>query len=77
MTNNTYPYVSELRAQGRAEGRAESIARILDRRHITLTSSERQDILGCTDPETIDAWFDLSFTITTAAELFATSQPKP
>jgi hypothetical protein len=79
MTTSTYPYVSELRAQGRAEGRtegraqgkAESIAGILDRRHIALTSSERQDILSCTDPETLGTWFDLSFTATTAAELFA------
>jgi hypothetical protein len=75
MTTSTYPYVSELRAQGRAEGKAESIAGILDRRHIALTGSERQDILSCTDPETLGAWFDLSLTVTTAAELFAGRQP--
>jgi hypothetical protein len=75
MTIQPYPYVSELRAQGRAQGKAEAIAGILDRRHIALTGSERQDILGCTDPETLDVWFDLSFTVITAAGLFAARQP--
>lgn len=75
MATRTYPYVSELRSQGREEGRAEAraldIERLLDKRGIAMTAADRERITSCRDGETLDVWLDRVLTISEIAELFA------
>jgi hypothetical protein len=71
MATRTYPYVSELRSQGRAEGRAQDIERLLDKRGIAMTTADRERITSCRDSETLDVWLDRLLTVSTISELFA------
>ncbi|HEY8981374.1 MAG TPA: hypothetical protein VIU15_17515 [Streptomyces sp.] len=59
------------REQGRAVGRAEAILRLLDRRGVPVSDSDRDLITSCTDLPTLDRWFDRAITATTADEIFA------
>ncbi|MHC5904054.1 hypothetical protein ACVNF4_09130 [Streptomyces sp. S6] len=59
------------REEGRAVGRAEDILRILDRRGVTVSDSDRDLITSCTDLSTLDRWFDRAITATSADEVFA------
>ena len=87
MATRTYPYVSELRSQGReegraegreegreegrAEGRAQDIERLLDKRGIAMTTADRERITSCRDSKTLDVWLDRVLTISGIGELFA------
>ena len=83
MTKQLTPYVSEFRRQGIEEGRAEgraqgeaagqarAILQILDRREVAVDDSSREQIVSCTDLETLTAWLDRSLTATQVSDLFA------
>jgi hypothetical protein len=78
MATRTYPFVSQMRLQGREEGRAEgrvetltaAIFKVLERRGIAVDDDSRARIESCSDADTLRAWLDRSFTITTATDLF-------
>ena len=61
----------EGKAEGKVEGKAENILRIVEKRGVELTAEQRASILGCTDLETLNRWFDASLDATTADEIFA------
>ena len=44
------------RARGHAEGIAESVLQILETRGITVSSEQKQEILGCSDPARLNRW---------------------
>jgi hypothetical protein len=56
-------------AQGLLRGRAEGILRILTVRGVHVDEAARQRILDCTEPETLDRWFDRALQATTLSEL--------
>ena len=58
-------------AQGRAKSRAEDILRILDKRGISVDDDSRDQIVSCTDLDTLGAWLDRSLTATQVSDLFA------
>jgi hypothetical protein len=66
-----FPYVSEMRAEGRAEGQAESIVKVLGRRSVSMTDEDRERILGCGDVATLDVWLDRALMISVIDDLFA------
>jgi hypothetical protein len=78
MTKQLTPYVSEFRrqgieeglAEGRAKSRAEDILRILDKRGIAVDDDSREQIVSCTDLDTLGAWLDRSLTATQVGDLF-------
>ncbi len=70
MATQTFPYVSQLRAQGQAEGEAKAVLRILDRRGINVDDASRERIESCTDLELLGTWLDRSLTAKKATDLF-------
>jgi predicted transposase/invertase (TIGR01784 family) len=60
-------------AKGLAQARAEDVLRILSKRGISVDESARQRILGCTDMETLDQWFDRALTATRLSDLLMNS----
>ena len=82
MATRTYPFVSQMRLQGREEGReegrqegraqgqAQSILQVLDRRGITVDDGSRERIESCTDADTLSTWLDRALTATKATDLF-------
>lgn len=43
-------------AKGKAEGKAELLLKLLALKNFTLTEADRQRILGCAEPDRLDAW---------------------
>jgi hypothetical protein len=74
MAAETFPFVSEMRAKGRAEGlakgEAKAVLRILKRRKVAVDGTSQQRIESCTDVRTLETWLDRSLTATTVDELF-------
>jgi hypothetical protein len=68
-TRTGYPYVSQMRREGRIEGRREDILRILDKRGIEVPDEVRDAVNGCDDTKTLDQWFDLALVVTDSQEL--------
>jgi hypothetical protein len=62
--------VREFEDEARAENEAKSILRIAAKRGIALTDEERERVLGCTDLETLNRWFDAALDATSADEIF-------
>jgi hypothetical protein len=58
-------------AKGAAKTRAEDIVKILAKRGISTTETQRRRILDCDDLAALDRWFDRSLTVTQIDELFA------
>ena len=77
MATRTYPFVSQMRLQGREEGRAEvlttAIFKVLEWREIAVDEGSRARIESCSDADTLRAWLDRSFTSTIASDLFTQS----
>jgi hypothetical protein len=75
LTSQTYPYISQLRAEGIAEGEArgeaKAVVRVLKSRGICMTSADRDRILDCADIPILERWLDRVGAITTITELFA------
>ena len=82
MTKQLIPYVSEFRRQGieegravgravgLAEGRARAILQVLDKRGIAVDDDARQQIVSCTDLDTLTAWLDRSLAAAQVSDLF-------
>jgi hypothetical protein len=62
---------AEGQAQGRAAGKAESVVRILEKRGLTLSPEQREQIMKCLDLGQLDVWLDRALTISAIDELFA------
>ncbi|WP_395849505.1 Rpn family recombination-promoting nuclease/putative transposase [Cystobacter fuscus] len=61
--------------EGLARGRAESLLRILAVRGIHVEDGARQRILGCSDVDTLDSWFDRVLQATTLSEVLDGGAP--
>jgi hypothetical protein len=78
MTAQTFEfqsaYARRLRAEGRAEGRVEGEARlvlaVLEARGISVPEDIRARIMGCSDPDLLEAWGRRAAVIRTIDELF-------
>jgi hypothetical protein len=74
MLPQTQQFLSESQlrsfAKGQAKGMAEAILKLLAKRDIPMTDSQRQRILDTGDLSTLDGWFDRALTVTTVDELF-------
>jgi hypothetical protein len=57
-------------AQGRAEGQARAILQVLDKRGIVVDDDARQQIVSCTDLDTLTAWLDRALTAALVGDLF-------
>jgi len=60
-----------LRAEGRAEGEARALLRVLERRGIELSTSQRGEIEGCRDLAQLERWLDRALAVASGEELFA------
>lgn len=49
---------------------AEDILRILQSRHVAVSSEQHTTVSTCTDLAQLDVWFDRALTATTADEVF-------
>jgi hypothetical protein len=74
MATASYPYVSQIRAQGRVEGRREDILRILEYRGISVPDEVRDVITTCDDTEALDHWLRLAIVVRDGSELLV---PRP
>lgn len=70
MATETYPYISELRRNGRLEGEARAVLKFLEARGIDVPAAPYERILDCKDSDTLDTWLIRATTITTIDELF-------
>jgi hypothetical protein len=70
MAAETFPFVSEMRAKGRAEGEAKAVLQILKRRKVAVDGTSQQRIESCTNVRTLETWLDRSLAATTVEELF-------
>jgi hypothetical protein len=77
VATKSYPFVSQLRAQGRIEGHIDYILRILDRRGIAIPVEIRERIESCADTESLDRMLDRALTVTDAADLFLPELAQP
>lgn len=59
------------KAQGEARARGKDLLRVLQFRNIEVGDAERERITACTDPGTLDTWFERAFTVESAEALFA------
>ena len=83
MATRTYPFVSQLRLQGREEGlqkgreegRVETlvsgILTVLDGRGIAVDADSRRRIESCDDGDVLSTWLRRSGIVAKASDLFA------
>ena len=78
MATASYPYISQLRAQGQAQGRLENardyILQILEQRGIAVPDEVRDAINACDDKEVLDRWLRLAITVNDSSELLVPAQ---
>src|SRR5262249_17967453 len=74
MATRTYPFVSEMREQGREEGRVETLAEailaVFGQRGIEVDEATRAQIESCDDAEVLKLWLLRSVVVASASELF-------
>jgi hypothetical protein len=63
--------IRKLETAARSEGRAESILQVLDARGITVSPSQREEILRCNDLDLLDRWVRRAALASSAEEVFA------
>jgi hypothetical protein len=69
---------AEGRAEGKAEGKAEAVLTVLECRGLSVTESQRKQILGCTNIAQLDAWHRGAITTSDVNDLLAQrAKPKP
>jgi hypothetical protein len=56
--------------RGLIQGKLQALLRNLEGRGIELNEGQRETMLQCTDPDTVDRWLDRSLTAASADELF-------
>lgn len=78
MATASYPYISQLRAQGQAQGRLENardyILQILEQRDIAVPVEVRDAINACDDKKVLDRWLRLAITVNDSSELLVPAQ---
>lgn len=57
-------------AKGLAQGKAELLLKLLALKQIAVSEADRARILGCTDPDRLDAWAGRVLTATSLREVF-------
>jgi hypothetical protein len=81
MATESYPYVSQLRAQGRREGRLEAkredILQILEYRGIAVSDEVRDAVNACGDKKVLDRWHRRALTVHDGSELLVPAQGIP
>jgi hypothetical protein len=75
MATRTYPFISQMRLQGREEGRVETLAaaifKVFDGRGIAVDEDSRTRIESCRDADVLDKWLDRAVTAAKASDLFS------
>jgi hypothetical protein len=79
MATRTYPFISQMRMQGREEGREEgrvetlaaAIVKVLGGRGIAVDEDSRTRIDSCRDADVLDKWLDRAVTAAKASDLFS------
>jgi hypothetical protein len=66
------PVLRKREAAARAEGIARSVLSILEVRAVTVSPSQRQEILGCSDPDRLDRWLRRAAFASTTDEVTST-----
>jgi hypothetical protein len=66
------PVLRKREAAARAEGIAKSVLSILEVRAIEVSPSQRQEILGCSDPDRLDRWLRRAAFASSAGEVTST-----
>jgi hypothetical protein len=59
------------RVEGLAEGKADAILQFLEARGIAVNPTQRQEILGCSDPDQLDRWLRRAAFASSADEVMA------
>jgi hypothetical protein len=70
MATRTFPFVSEMRQQGRVEALAEAILAVFSQRGIEVDEATRARIESCDDAEVLKQWLLRSVVVASASELF-------
>jgi len=55
---------------GKVAEKAETVLKILAKRGLPVTARQRRKIRECTDPATLDRWFDRAFSVASIDEIF-------
>ncbi|MBK9260397.1 MAG: hypothetical protein IPM54_11245 [Polyangiaceae bacterium] len=55
--------------KGKAEGKAEAIVTVLEGRGVSMTATQRKEILECKDTRKLDAWLRKALTASDVDEL--------
>jgi hypothetical protein len=75
MATDTYlyqgKYAQSLIAEGKAEGEAKGVLLVLESRGLTLSESDRERILGCTDTATLERWLQRAALVDSVDKLFS------
>ncbi len=66
----------EAQLEGRLEVWADSLLIVLKGRGLTITASQRKQMLACTDAAQLAAWVRAAATASSVKELIATSVPR-
>lgn len=61
---------AEGEARGEAKGEARALLRVLERRGVGLSESQRAEIDGCRDLDQLERWLDRALVVATGEELF-------
>ena len=64
----------ELRDEGRAKAKAEDGLRILDRRGIEISDTDRARVTSCDDLDLLNLWFDRAITATSTPDVFTQTE---
>ena len=71
-------WVQKTEAKGKAEGKAEAELTVLECRGLSVTESQRKQILGCTNIAQLDAWHRGAITTSNVNDLLAQrTKPQP
>jgi hypothetical protein len=70
MTEWKDDFVEGFVNEGIAKARAEDVLKILDARHIELTTQQREEVSTSTDLAMLGLWFDRALTAAVAADVF-------
>ncbi len=74
MLPQAYRFFSETQrrffAEGEAKGEAKALLRVLERRALAISDSQRERILACSDMATLESWLDKAVTAASTDELF-------
>jgi hypothetical protein len=66
---------AEGKAEGRAEGKAKAVLTVLEGRGLTITATQRKQVLACTNDAELDAWLRAAGTTPSAKALLSGSGP--